>query len=1024
MEDRQKKFKGRSEVDAEPNAVSARAGDDVVRLIDRGDYFFRTENYLSALESYVRAAASFDSRAPQQDRGLVLLRIARCHQARGDLQLALECLDDARADLRSTRDATQLGKLYALRANILYELGQYTRSLRYCNLAYKLLRDTGENAQLAQLELILGSLWNRLGDPEQARQYYTSALSTYRRIDDRTGTAKALNNLGILHKNACEWRESIRCFGGALDIGEAQGLLRFTASVRLNLGIVHYKLGDWTLAEESLKQARQSSLENSFSSTLVLAELALGNLERRRRRWSQAAELYNGALERARANNYRREEVLATEFLGELHLDRERYDEAAELLSRALHKAEEFAPGGDLINEICRRLGEARYAQERWDEALTLGQRALSSSSRINDQYERAIACRLVGLAYERLGRPEEARQFLGEAIDSLTRIGESFELGRTLLLAGEVDTAGDSEPAESLKQAFGIFLSLESRGYAARAAWAAADWFVRRGRLDEATVYLDRALVLTSEEEEPELWARLMRLRREVENEYADHWVRAGGGLESFQELTRLFRGSTDLNTALVEVLRLGISRSQSDRGFVALGDTPGSLKLVAAQGLSPAEAGAILGTLERMVKDLVADQRPVIVSQVSGDPRFSIEEREELGGTRCLALLPLALPSGSPGVFYADRKRDNDLGAFNQGDLSLLTLLSNLAALSVLEHQRKELLKENQSLKSQLWHQPYVEVVTRNARMIEILRMAEKVADSGASILVEGETGTGKGLIAQSIHDHSRRRQRPFIQINCAALPEPLLESELFGHMQGAFTGAVREKIGLFKEAEGGTLFLDEVDKTTETLQAKLLHVLDKKEIRPVGSTRWQAVDTRVICATNVDLRERIRGGRFLEDLYYRLNDFIIKVPPLRERTDDIPILIDHFLARFATQYGKGELILLPELRKALVEYEWRGNVRELEKTVRRMVVLADDNEPLGLNALPFERPLAAAASSPGNSSLRDEVARTERRVIADALERFLWNKSRTARELKISYPCLLKKIKEHGLERRAAR
>jgi transcriptional regulator with GAF, ATPase, and Fis domain len=589
--------------------------------------------------------------------------------------------------------------------------------------------------------------------------------------------------------------------------------------------------------------------------------------------------------------------------------------------------------------------------------------------------------------------------------------------------LSGESDVAGDSEPAERIKQAFGIFLSLESRGYAARAAWTAADWFVRRGRLDEGTVYLDRALTLTSEEEEPELWARLLRLRREVENEYADHWVRAGGGLESFQELTRLFRGSTDLTTALGEVMRLGVSRSQSDRGFVALGDTPATLRIVASEGVSITDATRIIGTLERMVKDLVADQRPVIVSQVSGDPRFSLEEREALSDTRCLALLPLALPSGSPGLFYSDRRRENELGAFNQGDLNLLTLLSNLAALSVLEHQRKELLQENQSLKNQLWHQPYAEVVTRNARMIEILRMAEKVGDSGASILVEGETGTGKGLIAQSIHDHSRRRQKPFIQINCAALPEQLLESELFGHTQGAFTGAVREKTGLFKEAEHGTLFLDEVDKTSETLQAKLLHVLDKKEIRPVGSTRWQTVDTRVICATNVDLRERIRTGRFLEDLYYRLNDFIIRVPPLRERPDDIPLLIDHFLARFATQYGKLDLVILPEVRQALADHEWRGNVRELEKSIRRMVVLAEDHEPIGLEALPFERPIQAPASTSA-SSLRDEVARTERRVIADALDRSQWNKSQAARELKISYPCLLKKIKEHGLERRAAR
>jgi len=521
-------------------------------------------------------------------------------------------------------------------------------------------------------------------------------------------------------------------------------------------------------------------------------------------------------------------------------------------------------------------------------------------------------------------------------------------------------------------------------------------------------------------------LWSRIMKIRREVENAYAAQWMRAGGAIDSFKELARLFQGGNDVATALTELVRLGVTRSQSDRGFVAFGDSTATLRLFGLHGIEKQEAQRIQGRLARALKDALIEGRPVIVSQAAADPRFSSESPDLLREVRCFAVLPLALPSGGPGVFYVDRLESSVLGNFSQGDLNLLTLVCNLASLSILEHQRKELLQENRSLKIQLWNQPYPEIVTQNPRMIEILRMAEKVGDCAASILVEGETGTGKGLIAQAIHNHSRRREKPFIQVNCAALPEQLLESELFGHVHGAFTGAIREKIGLFKEAEGGTIFLDEVDKTTETLQAKLLHVLDQKEIRPVGSTKWQRVDTRVICATNVELRERIRSGKFLEDLYYRLNDFIIKVPPLRERRDDIPVLIDHFLARFAEQYAKGEVTLLPEARRALMESDWRGNVRELEKSIRRMVVLAEENEPIGVEHLPFDRVVLATpgAANGSSASLRDEISRTERRVIGDALSKNQWNKSRAARELKISYPCLLKKIKELGLERRAPR
>ena len=227
----------------------------------------------------------------------------------------------------------------------------------------------------------------------------------------------------------------------------------------------------------------------------------------------------------------------------------------------------------------------------------------------------------------------------------------------------------------------------------------------------------------------------------------------------------------------------------------------------------------------------------------------------------------------------------------------------------------------------------------------MQSILSLLSKVGDSSATVLFMGETGTGKGLLAHVVHEISNRRDRPFVQVNCAALPEPLLESELFGYVHGAFTGAVRDKSGLFEEAEGGTIFLDEIEKVPESVQAKLLHVLDRSEIRPVGATRSHKVNARVICATGCDLRERIKEGRFLEDLYYRLNDITVRVPALRERREDIPLLTQHFLLLYARQMEKNIKGFSPDVMRMFLAHEWRGNVRELEKTVKRLVVLADD-------------------------------------------------------------------------------
>jgi transcriptional regulator with PAS, ATPase and Fis domain len=382
----------------------------------------------------------------------------------------------------------------------------------------------------------------------------------------------------------------------------------------------------------------------------------------------------------------------------------------------------------------------------------------------------------------------------------------------------------------------------------------------------------------------------------------------------------------------------------------------------------------------------------------------------------------VPLNFPSQAIGAVYVDRFSDSLHGAFKQRDLNLLAVLANSAAVAIVEAQRSRLLQENQELRKQLMPIPGVErVVSHSREMADILRLLAKVGESTATLLFMGETGTGKGLLAQVVHEISSRRSGPFVQVNCAAIPEQLLESELFGHVHGAFTGAMRDKAGLFEEAEGGTIFLDEIEKVPESVQAKLLHVLDRGEIRPVGATRSHHVNARVICATGCDLRDRIHEGRFLEDLFYRLNDITIRVPSLRERREDIPVLAQHFLATFSRQMDKSLKGFSPDVLRALLAYEWRGNVRELEKMVKRMVVLADEGDTLDVSLLPAEmRESVAASSRTPSRVLRTNVAQLERQMISEALERNRWNKARTARDLGLSYPTLLAKIRQFKLDR----
>jgi two-component system, NtrC family, response regulator AtoC len=316
---------------------------------------------------------------------------------------------------------------------------------------------------------------------------------------------------------------------------------------------------------------------------------------------------------------------------------------------------------------------------------------------------------------------------------------------------------------------------------------------------------------------------------------------------------------------------------------------------------------------------------------------------------------------------------------------------------------------------------------------RMREIRSMIESIADTDTTVLIRGESGVGKDLIARAVHAASSRRQGPFVKVNCAAIPQELLESELFGHERGAFTGAHRRKPGQFEFANTGTIYLDEIGELPLSLQAKLLHVLQDFRFSRVGGHMPIDVDARVIAATNRQLEDAMAQGEFREDLYYRLNVVEIHVPPLRERREEIPGLVSWFLTKFNAQYGRKKS-LSPATMNRLMEYPWGGNVRELENAIRRMVVLADGEQAFEAQfarARGMKTVSAAPAAPPAPSvteSLR-EIARrgareAERHALAEVLERVRWNRAEASRILKVSYKTLLTKITECELAAPARR
>jgi DNA-binding NtrC family response regulator len=334
----------------------------------------------------------------------------------------------------------------------------------------------------------------------------------------------------------------------------------------------------------------------------------------------------------------------------------------------------------------------------------------------------------------------------------------------------------------------------------------------------------------------------------------------------------------------------------------------------------------------------------------------------------------------------------------------------------------ERRTLIRENEILRKELKEKGVTmdKIIFQSPKMNVLINMANRIAVSRATVLIKGESGTGKELLAKLIHNLSPRSAKLISVVNCSALPESLLESELFGHEKGAFTGATARRIGRFEEADGGTLFLDEIGDLYASVQVKLLRFLQEREFQRVGGNQTIHSDVRIISATNSDLESKVKEGTFREDLFYRLNVVVMDIPPLRERKEDLPLLIDHFLKRFAAENGKNVTGITSEARDLLLKYDYPGNVRELENIIERAVVISR-NVVISIDDLPFdeERIYPEYAGKKGEGLLRGSIEEMERRLVLEAMEKSGDHQTKAAEILGISERMLRYKLKKYGLK-----
>ncbi len=464
---------------------------------------------------------------------------------------------------------------------------------------------------------------------------------------------------------------------------------------------------------------------------------------------------------------------------------------------------------------------------------------------------------------------------------------------------------------------------------------------------------------------------------------------------LGTLHEFSRRLLGGYDLPRLLDALLDAIIEVTGADKGFLILIED-GELHIQSARNLDQQTIDdAVSRVSDSIIAKVVRDREPIIVSDAMRDEAFSASESVVNLKLCSVMCVPLLHKGDLMGLIYVGN--DSIVDLFEPEDLEILTIFAAQASLILANALLvNDLTRETESLRRALEDKRFGEIIGACDAMRDVFRKIEKVAGTDISVLITGETGTGKELVAREIHRRSPRAEGPFVAINCGAIPETLLESELFGHVRGAFTGAVSNREGRFQAAHGGTLFLDEIGELPPQLQVKLLRAIQEKTVTRVGDVRAQSVDIRILAATNRDLKEEIRAGRFREDLYYRLNVITLHLPPLRERGDDVLVIARYLLETFAAEHGSKVRTFSPAALKAIRRYTWPGNIRQLENRLRKAVVLAEGSavtpEDLDLDEGSFE------ALQPLQQAL--EAFKAE--YINRALERNGGNRTKTARDL----------------------
>jgi Nif-specific regulatory protein len=932
-------------------------------------------------------------------------------------------------------------------------IGHFQNAKRYSEESYEMFKALNQPRGMANSLNNLGLSHARTGSFTQALTYFSEASRLKKKLNDRSGMINLANNIGLTYFNMGHFQESEAVLKRVLKESESQDHKSMMIASINNLGIVYKNMGMRAKAIQCYQKAM--FLEEKFGDKLNLAgtSLNLGELLKLEGHYEQSIQLIKKASQLFEWLGNENRLAFSLNFLGDIMEQVGKIGEAERFHRRALEFSRECQ---DRIQEAysCLSLSKDFIPLGKTEEAERFILDALNIADELhNNRIEfKSLLC-LMSLNHVNGNYDESLKNY--KAFAALVKKDpSSFEetyLGK-MLYAEALMKKDQKEKARTVLQ--GVIKDIEAndlKEYQWHSYFLLAELSLREKKNRDAIRFLKKSInvinrIASSIDDESLRNDYLehprrkrvfeMHEEREVERKMEEIIGKKSIKtppvklLATLYEIVQMINSILDPNELLEKLMDLTLDVIGAERGLIILFDeTSGSMSVKIARNMEKETIKDASRYSHSIVKQAKTG-KSILTLDAINDKRFKKSKSVSLYEIHSLMCVPLRIQNRIIGTVYLDSRKNGPL--FTEEDLAFVEALANHAAIAIEKAQLyANLKKENELLKSTAVERyQYSNIIGKSAGMKKVFEMIERVVDSTLPVLIIGESGTGKELVARAIHFNGPRKNNIFLSENCSAISETLLESELFGHMKGAFTGATNDRKGLFELATHGTLFLDEIGNMTMAMQSKLLRAIQEGEIRPIGGKKIIKVNPRIISASNMDLGKMLEEKMFREDLYYRLNVIQISLPPLRDRKEDIPLLVDHFLRKAAVEERTEKIEINDEIVRLLMKYRWPGNVRELENAVNRLSLLAR-NDVIDSETLSSDRELLHLIERKGETyqktiggeadgkieigSLREK----EKEHIISALKQADGNRLRAAKILGVSRATIFRKIKQYQIQ-----